>query len=423
MDIEHWLPVHYPNYFSRKRPFHSELTPEEFRALRSRGVSGYFSEIPPRTVSAAEGVTQSLALDGGEVARFEADFGRLLSHRKDLQGLSRARSFSHWWDEHKAAYLTRPVIEGYRKSALTVGELLDDLHLHFIVSQNARMEGSRLFRTIRKVIKNKYVVTGAFSLGMLATKSAGFLSSLAVLGPGVQMVNSYTQAVVTPLAQTAQQKGSQDLGPIAARIQTWLTNRKDLEHTRQGLHETTDKLQHTDFSKLNPGQAQAKWADFEQSYFKLFLNYNQTLPSHLRDGRGMLKDWLVSVQLGVANNLSTFDNQYWTHAGQLDRLREQVRAHGGKPSRKERELIGLHQEEMKAAQDRIAGALAAWKLYDYMYPEYSGSQKKQIEEIYHSFARSMRYDVYVKHFAARMQEVLAQMDADFLAEDKLAQAG
>jgi hypothetical protein len=416
--------VRYPKFFSKPKPFRSDLTPESFRSLRSREIGAYFSELPS-SFETSEGVTGALALDHEEVALFDADFGRLLSHRKDLQGLSHARQFVKWWDEHKAVYLTRPVIRGYRETGLTLGELLDDLHLHYIAGQNAMREGSRTVKTVRRFFNHKLVVGLAFSLGVLLSNSAGFLWSLALLGPGVQMINSYTQAVVTPMAQTAQQKGSRDLGPLAVQIQDWITNRSKADEARSKIEVTTQQLQKTDFSKLPPAEAQAKWAQYEKTYFNLFLNLNKTLPSHLRDGRGMLKEWLMFMQLGVANNLSTFDNQYWTHSRELASLQTAIKQSGG-PSAKQRELMRLHRDTMSAAESRIAGALAAWKLYEFMYPEYSkdpqnATEQGQMRTIYASFSKSMRFDLYVKQFAAQMQQVLHQMDADFLTRDMLAE--
>lgn len=413
--------MRYPKSFQRQKPFRSDLTPEEFRSLRSRKIADYFPGVSSEFCHAA-GVTEGLALPAEEVARFEADFGSLLSHRKDLQGLSHARRFTVWWDEHKTAYLTRPVIHGYRESGITLGEIVDDLHLHFIAGQNARKEGSRVVRAARCVGNHKAVVTTAFSIAVLFSKSVGFLWSLAVLGPGVQMVNSYTQTAIVPLAQTLQQKGSKDLGPLASNIQDWLTHRGKAEESKKALHDTTRKLEETDFAKLTPEQAKAKWAQFEQTYFNIFLNYNQTLPAHLREGRGFLKDWMVFIQLGVANNLSTFDNQYWMHAHELEALKR--RGIGGA---RDRALARRHREGMEAAESRIAGALAAWKLYEFMYPEYvrdpqNSKEQGAMKGIYSSFTKSMRFDAYVKHFADQMKEVLRQMDADFLMHEGLAQA-
>jgi hypothetical protein len=127
---------------------------------------------------------------------------------------------------------------------------------------------------------------------------------------------------------------------------------------------------------------------------------------------------MIFVQLGVANNLSTFDNQYWTHERELERLRAVAN-----PDARQRQLIRAHKESMEAAESRIAGALAAWKLFEFMYPEYardpgSSRERSEMRNVYATFTRSMRFEVYVKRFASQMQSVMKQMDADFLMQDQ-----
>ena len=58
-----------------------------------------------------------------------------------------------------------------------------------------------------------------------------------------------------------------------------------------------------------------------------------------------------------------------------------------------------------------------------MYPEIShrsASQDGSLDEIqrtYQTFARSMRFDLYTREFAGRVEAILKQMDSDFLLKD------
>jgi hypothetical protein len=368
--------------------------------------------------------------DDATLERFHADFERLLRHRRGLQGLAKAREFSRWWEAHRTTYLTRPVVETYRKAELSLGELLDDLHLHFLAVQKRARADSRVGRAAgwlgSRVPQARFMLPVLVPLAYLAGKALTFIMSLIILGPGVQMVNSYTQPVITPLAQTAVQKGSHDLAAPALMIQAWLTNRQQLAEVRREIASTSDKLRHYDFKGLTPEQTQAKWQEFEKVYFDLFLRYNQTLPSHLRDGRSFYRDWMIYTQVALSANLATFDVQYWTHRRELDALTARE-ARGERLWPEERKLKALHEREAAAAESRIAGALAAWKIYQFMYPEFAtetsplnAKARGELRVSYSAFVRSMRFDVYLDQFLARVSELLKQMDADFLVQDELA---
>jgi hypothetical protein len=82
---------------------------------------------------------------------------------------------------------------------------------------------------------------------------------------------------------------------------------------------------------------------------------------------------------------------------------------------------------MDAAESRIAGALAAWKLYEFMYPELNRPSenhkiKADLQNSYKTFAKSMRFEMYIGQFKAQIDEVLKEMDSNFLMQDRLAQS-
>lgn len=389
-----------------------DACPDRLRSLRSKLVADYFDEEVFKSSSGeSTPLSDLLTFEDDELAKLETDFEHLLKQRKALQGLARAHAFRKWWLAHRAAYLTRPVIRSYRDSGLTLGELLDEVHLHYMASQNRRQRSSWFARCARKVVRNRAMFGIVVAVGFLIQQLGGFLWSLLLLGPGVQMVNSYTQTVITPLAQTANQKGSQDLGVAAAAIQSWLTNREKLKQVKAELHATNARLERADFGRMSRGTAEARWSDFEQAYFRLFLSYSQMLPSHLRDGRGAFKDLTMLTPVYLAGAVAGFDTQYWTHRAALDAAK----------SARER---SLHRDAMRAAEDRIAGALAAWKLYEFMYPEVSRDSAAEkargdLRGSYRTFASSMRFDVYVKRFREQVSDVLKRIDADFVMQDHL----
>ncbi|MBC7690550.1 MAG: hypothetical protein H7222_02180 [Methylotenera sp.] len=401
-----------------------ELTITELRALKAKRVGDYFQEALDSDLVPGD-LTDSLTFDEMSMQRFNLDFDRLFKSVKGLQGLSQAKNFHEWWQENRQAYLTRPVVTNYRQNQLTLGDFFDDLHLHFIGNLRHRRGSSALAKQCKRISKNKAFISTLLFISFIVQKSWAAAISLVLLGPGVQMVNSYTQPVITPLAQTASQTGAKDLGRFASSIQGWLTNRDRLKKVSADLHAVTDDLKKADFNHMTPAQAQAHWQKFEESYFSLFLRYNQTLPSHLRDGRGVLRDLMIFTPINLASNLSAFDTQYWLHRDELETLQNKG-SRGRKLSRKERELKIRHQQSMEDAESRIAGALAAWKLYEFMYPELVAApenrkSKGDLNNTYQTFAKSMRFERYVGQFASKMDEVLRQIDTEFLIQDRLAQ--
>src|SRR5262249_38131146 len=147
-----------------------------------------------------------------------------------------------------------------------------------------------------------------------------------------------------------------------------------------------------------------------------FLRYNQTLPSHLRDGRGYFRDWMIVTPVGLAANVAAFDLQYWLHAREMQDLRRRVDARHEKPSPQESRELALHRRQMAAAESRIAGALAAWKLYEFMYPEFaveptSAQSASELRKSYRTFIGAMRFDLYAEQFSRQVEAVLRQLDA------------
>lgn len=341
--------------------------------------------------------------NGSEQTAISADIARLLRGRQWMSGRGNAREFEAWWIAHQAVYLTGPVLREHGE--LTLSEFSDELFVQFLGHQAAEKDAQWLYRAAKRLGKNRGMLALSLAFGAIARKGAGFLWSLVLLGPGVLMVNSYTQPMVTPLAQTASQVGARDLAPAASVIQGWLTDRERFAMVKGELEAATEQLRKTEFAKLSPQQARQRWAEFEKVFFALFLKFNQTLPSHLREGRAAFKDFLLFTPVGLASNLATFDTQYWTHRRELASVE----------ARSDARLARLHRDSMRAAESRIAGTLAAWKLFEAMYPEYAeqpavSKEASTLQAGYRSFSRTMRFDLYVRQFGEQMDQVLARMN-------------
>ena len=395
---------------------------DEFSSLKSKKICEYF---PEDERLSTDHIVDQINFDDAKVKKFRHDFDRLVRHRKNFQGLSKSTSFKKWWDDNHGQYLTKPVVQNFKKNDITLGEFLDDLHFHFISNEVKKKGSSRVVRVLSRFTKARFFLAIAFSIAVVAHKCFYFVWNLLVLGPGVQMINSYTQPVITPMAQTAAQKGSKDLAGLATSIQAWLTNRDTLREVKSELHATTEKLQKIDFKSLQQDQIKAKWAEFETVYFTIFQRYNQALPSHLRDGRSFFRDWMVFTPIGLATNLAAFDTQYWMHKRELDQLKLISRQRH--LTAEEQRYFDIHRKQMLAAESRMTGALAAWKIYEFMYPEFAHESQQlkasgDLKMTYNILADAMHFEVYVKQFSTRMAEVLKKLDADFLMQEEILQA-
>ena len=99
------------------------------------------------------------------------------------------------------------------------------------------------------------------------------------------------------------------------------------------------------------------WDRLERSYFNIFLRFNQTLPGHLRDGRGIFRDQVLLNPVYMAGAVSQFDTQYWTHRRELEALNQRIQSQGGNPTTDQTREQTLHRDQMGAAEQRIASAL------------------------------------------------------------------
>jgi hypothetical protein len=373
---------------------------EMYKSIISKSISSYFT----RNMSEHETGLTFNEINNNE---FVKDLECLLAYRQSFLKTKDQKNFEKWWKNKKKTYvkveIVKPFLEGDMNS------FLEKIQSDYYIDLLNHRQGTLLDKFTGKMA----AIAGITSVFTLR-KSLSLMWTLVVLGPGVQMFNSYTQPVVTPMAQTASQIGAKDLGGAASMVQTWLTNRAKMKEIAKQLHSVSEDLKQVNFEAMDKKRSREKWAEFEDAFFKLFLRYNQTLPSHLRDGRAAFKDFMVLTPIGLASNLATFDTQYWIHRRELQALEEQSRG-AIKLNKEDSYYLNLHKKEMNAAESRIAGTLAAWKLYEFMYPEYSRQptniqERNHLQNGYRTFVRSMSFDIYVKQFSKQMDAILKEID-------------
>lgn len=162
----------------------------------------------------------------------------------------------------------------------------------------------------------------------------------------------------------------------------------------------------------------------EEGFFLFYLRYNQKLPSHLHEGRWHAKDNIADKLMASATALAIFDNQYETHRRALRELDERPALTATEAAERRR-----HAEQMEAAQERIAAALANQKLYDIMYSDFSEVPEEDkarvpLTRAYESFYQGFRFDLYMKEYSRNMRLILARMGVQVARfESELGAAG
>lgn len=442
-----------------KRLTDLELTTDSYASLRDRPLAEYFSEAEkdktrsetevapspsallgpngrpltdemrvgtPTTrlpvVSSEAFLSQQLLLDPSSVETFLRDFSQLTEARRRLQGLSRYSAFLKWWKENQSQYLTRPVIEAFLQNGATMGQFLDHLHLRYLASELANRRANPVYRVSRAILRHPALSALAVPIVFVTGKLLSFLWQLTVLGPGVQMVNSYTEPIVQPLTFGAKQQGAVHFQTPAQMLQELLSGRQELAAFKEELEVTTRKL-----NAMSPEEAKEHWHELELEYFRVFQKYQQVLPAHLRDGRFLYRDFVISTPVFLASALSTFDVQYWMHRDSLDRVNREIasrQASGGLVSEELLQRKKAHEDQITATEDRIASTLAGWKLYEFMFPEFSrnnsnSTHRASMHQAYETFKKEMHFEIYQKHFGHKMQQVLEELDLQLALQAKI----
>ncbi len=128
------------------------------------------------------------------------------------------KDFRKWWALNRDSLLTPPVLKALRDQNVHLNRFVDDAHTQFLADTGKLPLLSR----IGHVLKHPLTLATGASLTVLVYGGT-LLRDLAVLGPGVQILNAYLSSEVTPLAQTANQIGTQNLNWLATWTQTVLT--------------------------------------------------------------------------------------------------------------------------------------------------------------------------------------------------------
>ena len=385
-----------------------QLRVDELQWLRGQSVGRYVNE--SGAVELADGQRLSnRALSRLDRDRLERDLKRIFVLRSELEGLP-LTDFRSWWSEYRDAILmTHPLLMGSARNDLSLGSLTESLWMTFLLSSAQSSNRGWLKRQLQH-IHPRYWGHWSWALTKGVTRwSLRNTQTLLIVGPLATIFGSWIWIVVGPTARFAEQDGAERFKDVAAKANDWLTSKDKIDLESQKISILTDELQRFEFSGLTPEASLQKWQEFEEAYYDVFSRFSRTLPAHLRDGRSLYRELVISAPLTLAAQLATFDIQYWTHRRALDEL---------KPDQPHFEsLRQLHTSRMESAESSMAAVLAAWKLTEFLYPEVARQKNNQaarnsLQDGFLKFAKQLRFETYQKEYVSQVQTFLKEVNFD-----------
>ena len=338
-------------------------------------------------------------------------FEEYLNNRDKFEGrFFWEREFRSWWKDHRKSLLSPETIQKLRDN---------DTHLDWYVydayRQFQRDKGKLpLLVAWRRNLQHPFAL---FSYGAVTTLvTAGILlRDLAVIGPGVQIANGYTRSVVQPAQQTANQLGTQELSWLANWEEAMLeklnaNERADLE---KDLTEAVSELK-----GMSAEDLRQRHTEMHKKFFEILQRYGKAEPPRLQDGRLAIKDNLILTPLEFATSAAVFQSQELNNRNARDNLVRFAAYEHRELTKEELEQKEIYELQMKAADDRLAAALAEYQVYKMMYSEFCRrdnfkNDTAALDNLFFVFTKNLHFDLYQKHLYDQMEHILDEVKMGF----------
>lgn len=411
----------------------TDKSPNDLMTPRTRLAETYhdltqvtFSEMFPESVTLSSDI-QLAVLKDHEIKAFRNKFAALLDYY-EKQDPTDIVAFRKWiYKKHRHPYptLNPNVVETlYKKNGTTLELYMEQLFTEFLY-ERSQEPGSSISQ-LKDLLSE---AVARHKKGLVARTLSNFgnvLKGSLIAGPLALIVTGTLSNVVNPIVEGMKQWGAQHTTTLAEYVQQLMNFVVADATTVKALHDTAKEVLEYDFDSLTQEEAKVAWKKFEDRYFQLLIKTSKVLPAHKAQGRYLFKDLVVFTPNAVANGLSTYDTQYWTHAGRIDYLQDRATTQKRELTNAEKKEIGVHQRQMEVAQARIAGALAAAKLMEFMFPEVSnnvlGEEADNLTDYYSRYMDSMRIGDYAGEYTEQIKTLLANLDPNFKELDVILKA-
>lgn len=408
------------NYLSRPAP-----NPNDYLGLRETSVSSYFPET--ETIEIAPKVmVVGAKLDDEAVKTFYGDWDRLLDVRAKIFGLP-AEKFRDWLKTKSKTGVPYPDLDplyleqGFKAAGATLEDMQNALFLAFAKEKHGPDVGGFL-----KTLHLKEVARLSFSFTkLIGSKTKAIVAGALIAGPAAAIVNNLLSAPMKPVLESSEQFSNLVFPDVAQYIQSVVSGQmKKMQSELADLEATTKEFDQYNLSNMSREEAKRIMDQFEQRYYKIFLRMHGHMPGYKRQGRDVVRDWLVLQPLQLATATTTFENQYTMNKSLYDALNEKIKARGTPPTAEEKNQMRIHLEAMETAENRLAVALASWKIYSMMFAEVARESKDANAILmgtlkrYESF---MNMDKYRQELSGKIKEAFFNFDPSFKGLDALEQ--
>jgi hypothetical protein len=410
-----------PGLFKKILPKRVAKNPDQYLDLSKKPIADFFPEseivhpLPGTEMLGAKVTPESLR-------KFHEEFDTLLDQRAKIFDFP-AKSYRKLL---KAKYgqpypeIDPVLIEGAFKAKGLNLEDVQNIYFVKVAPKSKQLSDYLKFLSIKKVAAlGVTVVIGVGSFMGSALKGA------VVAGPVAGVVNAFLSAPLKPVLESSEQSSNIIFAGPAQAIQKFAAEKiGQLKESVSELANTTEALDQYNFEGMDHKEAKKIMDGFEERYYKIFLRVSGFMPPYKRSGRDVIRDWLISQPLMMANHASTFSMEYTMNKSLLSALEDKIKARGTPATSEEQLQLEEHRENMENAENRLAVTLASWKLLTFAFAEVARDPQAAeangvLMNTLGRYEKFMNMDKYRKELSTKVKEAFHNFDPSFTGLDQL----
>jgi hypothetical protein len=405
-----------------------EVASLTWRSLEERPVSKYFPDrLPHENSNDPRSLSQMLndnSLPKESFDDFYKDLKESVAYATRFHAQGDQKEFLAWLDAKKDSLFTRGIVSDLINQNYTVGRLRYELHMAFVLERAAKEKGfltRYLVAPFKDQRARRWMTPVVAFVGGLSATLWQILKGSLTAGPAAGIVGAVVEPEVSQIRNKANQVGNQayDYGSEhIAKIQEFFVGKNDINDAEEARKHLGSLIAEMDQLKMgDPVKLAVWWKQKEDDFFRDVVVLQKALPAHLRDGRNLLMDSQYKTPLNFAVQASTFKNEYNTakllYKNTEDRLATK------KPSdpsyKKLQQELKQYERDMDAAHQRLAAALAVWKVNEMMYrelfkPQASEGIPSSRTKDYDDMVKLLRFDDYISEVEKELANHLRTLD-------------
>lgn len=251
------------------------------------------------------------------------------------------------------------------------------------------------------------VAIGGVKMGMFMLST---IKTLIIFGPILDTTRSYISPLQDAFSDMAKQAGMKALGQEKVLLQEYISG-VDTEQMVGKITEAKDqltRLKGIQFESMSYDRANAVWAEYESGFKQLEIAYQSVLPMNAQTGRRFFWQDQVANPLLMLQMVNVGLHNYVDGRDRYSALIKEL--NGTTPSREEQKRLDDYQHEQEGGKELAGGALAAWKIYGFIYPEIARDTdeftKGRFNDGFVRFTQELGFGEFVDIFAREMEEAL-----------------